>query len=82
MLFSSEIFLFVFLPFVLIVYYGLLFWSRTAQNLFIVYGRMPQLKGSFVGLKSDNNGQVKQIWELTEKEALDYVRRPDARFPQ
>ena len=55
---------------------------RTAQNLFIVYGRMPQLKGSFVGLKSDNNGQVKQIWELTEKEALDYVRRPDARFPQ
>lgn len=34
---------------------------RTAQNLFIVYGRMPQLKGSFVGLKSDNNGQVKQI---------------------
>ncbi|WMR53167.1 hypothetical protein RDM67_12395, partial [Pseudomonas aeruginosa] len=25
---------------------------------------------------------VKQIWELTEKEALDYVRRPDARFPQ
>ncbi|MFO1812921.1 hypothetical protein QOT72_30185 [Pseudomonas aeruginosa] len=55
---------------------------RTAQNLFIVYGRMPQLKGSFVGLKSDNNGQVKQIWELTEKEVLDYVRRPDARFPQ
>ncbi len=42
----------------------------------------PQLEGSFVGLKSDNNGQVKQIWELTEKEALDYVRRPDARFPQ
>lgn len=41
-----------------------------------------QLKGSFVGLKSDNNGQVKQIWELAEKEALDYVRRPDARFPQ
>ncbi|HBP5362927.1 MULTISPECIES: hypothetical protein [Pseudomonas aeruginosa group] len=55
---------------------------RTAQNLFIVYGRMPQLRGSFVGLKSDANGQVKQIWELTEKEARDYVRRPDARFPQ
>ena len=36
MLFSSEIFLFVFLPFVLIVYYGLLFWSRTAQNLFLL----------------------------------------------
>ncbi|MGC3218425.1 hypothetical protein ACPTIH_31650, partial [Pseudomonas aeruginosa] len=24
----------------------------------------------------------KQIWELTEKEALHYVRRADPRFPQ
>ncbi len=36
MVFSSEAFLFLFLPFTLFVYYGLLFWSRTAQNLFLL----------------------------------------------
>ncbi|MDO4573893.1 MAG: MBOAT family O-acyltransferase [Planctomycetia bacterium] len=36
MLFSSEIFLFLFLPFVLFVYYGLLFRWRKLQNLFLL----------------------------------------------
>ncbi len=36
MLFSSEIFLFLFLPFVLFVYYCLLFKWRTLQNLFLL----------------------------------------------
>ena len=36
MIFSSEIFLFLFLPFVLFVYYCILFKSRTLQNLFLL----------------------------------------------
>ncbi|MDO4569098.1 MAG: MBOAT family O-acyltransferase [Planctomycetia bacterium] len=36
MLFSSEIFLFLFLPFMLFVYYGLLFRWRSLQNLFLL----------------------------------------------
>lgn len=36
MLFSSTLFLFVFLPLVLIIYYVILFKSRTAQNTFLL----------------------------------------------
>lgn len=36
MLFSSDIFLLAFLPFVLLVYYGLLFWWRAGQNYFLL----------------------------------------------
>lgn len=35
MLFSSNVFLFVFLPTVIVFYYILLRWSRTAQNVFL-----------------------------------------------
>ncbi len=36
MLFSSTTFIYLFLPLVLIVYYGLLWWSRKAQNVFLL----------------------------------------------
>lgn len=35
MLFSSATFIYLFLPFVLICYYGLFKWSRTMQNIFL-----------------------------------------------
>lgn len=35
MLFSSTTFIYMFLPFTLICYYGILRWSRTAQNVFL-----------------------------------------------
>jgi len=36
MLFSSTTFIYLFLPIVLIVYYGLLWWCRKAQNIFLL----------------------------------------------
>lgn len=54
---------------------------RNENNLFIVTGLMSQLKDKFVGLKSGINGEVNQIWVMTEAEAADYVTRPGTRFP-
>jgi len=54
---------------------------RNENNLFVVNGLMPQLKGKFVGLKNGINGEVNQIWVMTEAEAADYVKRPGTRFP-
>lgn len=54
---------------------------RDQKNLFVVNGQMPLLKEKFVGLKSGINGQVTQIWVMTEAEASEYVTRPGTRFP-
>ncbi|SDH37737.1 hypothetical protein [Pseudomonas panipatensis] len=54
---------------------------RNQNNLFVVSGLMPQLKDKFVALKSGLNGEVNQIWVLSEAEAEEYITRPGTLFP-
>ncbi|MBB4863856.1 hypothetical protein HNP46_002716 [Pseudomonas nitritireducens] len=54
---------------------------RDENNRFLVYGLLPQITGKFVGIKVGLDSRISQIWVLTEKEATEYVTRPDTIFP-
>ncbi|WP_345890299.1 hypothetical protein [Pseudomonas sp. PDNC002] len=54
---------------------------RDQNNRFMVYGLLPQITGRFVGIKVGLDSRISQIWVLTDKEAAEYVMRPDTKFP-
>ncbi|MFR0688695.1 hypothetical protein ACLUTX_04840 [Enterobacterales bacterium AE_CKDN230030158-1A_HGKHYDSX7] len=54
---------------------------RDEDNRFMVYGQLPKITGKFVGIKMGLDSRISQIWVLTQKEAVEYVSRPDTLFP-